>query len=216
MTPESFLSIDGIPLETGRILNYLQLSGKLRSFLGEILRQYVLEAELNTRRELDVDLPQPSSKIGLIRRMFLDPTASHLIITTTLGENFYLHSQTKQAKALGRLKGVSIESIAWNASLPTASTREILIGATDGSLWEIYVEPSSEFYRREERYGTQVWKTQDGAITGVWADTFPDKPDVKSMGTEGAIAAAAMKKKEPASKVSHLYWFHVRIVHSAP
>lgn len=110
--------------------------------------------------------------------MFLDPTASHLIITTTLGENFYLHSQTKQPKALGRLKGVSIESIAWNTSLPTASTREILIGATDGSLWEIYVEPSTEFYRREERYGTQLWKNQE-AITGIWAETLTGKPDVK-------------------------------------
>jgi len=111
--------------------------------------------------------------------MFLDPTASHLIISTSLGENFYLHSQSKQPKALARLKGVSVECVAWNASQPTASTREILIGATDGNVYEVYIEPSTEFYRREERYATQVWKVSEGAVTGLWADTIPGKPDTK-------------------------------------
>lgn len=149
--------------------------------------------------------------------MFLDPTASHLIVSTTLGENFYLHSQSKQPKALGRLKGVSIECVAWNASLPTASTREILIGAADGGVWEIYVEPSTEFYRREERYATQVWRIQDGAVTGLLADNIPGKPDVRrvvitshskiyhvigrlaSRGREGSssIFAELFQKEEP-------------------
>ena len=111
--------------------------------------------------------------------MFLDPSASHLIISTTLGENFYLHSQTKQPKALSRLKGVSIESVAWNPSQPTASTREILVGATDGNVYEIYIEPASEFYRREERYCTHVWKIPDGPVTGLWAETIDGKADVR-------------------------------------
>ena len=113
--------------------------------------------------------------------MFLDPSASHLIISTTLGENFYLHSQTKQPKALSRLKGVSIDSVAWNPSQPTASTREILIGATDGNVYEIYIEPASEFYRREERYCTQVWKIPDGAVTGLWTETIDGKADLRRM-----------------------------------
>jgi vacuolar protein sorting-associated protein 18 len=111
--------------------------------------------------------------------MFLDPSASHLIITTTLGENFYLHSQSKQPKALSRLKGISIETIAWNPSQPTASTREVLIGATDGNIYEAYIEPATEFYRREERYCTQVWKVPDGAATGLWTDAIPGKPDLR-------------------------------------
>lgn len=111
--------------------------------------------------------------------MFLDPSASHLIIATTLGENFYLHAQSKQPKALSRLKGVSIETIAWNPSLPTASTREILIGATDGNVYETYIEPSAEFYRREERYVTQLWKATDGAIIGLWTDLILGKPDFR-------------------------------------
>lgn len=127
----------------------------------------------------DVDLPKKTSEVGLIRRLFLDPSASHLIISTTLGENFYLHSQSKQPKALSRLKGIIIESIAWNPSQPTASTREILVGGADGNVYEIYIEPSSEFYRREERYSAHVWKTPDGPVTGLWAETIEEKPDTR-------------------------------------
>lgn len=127
---------------------------------------------------IDIDLPKKSSEIGLIRRMFLDPSASHLIISTTLGENYYLHTQSRQPKVLSRLKGVSIESIAWNPSLPTASTREILLGTTDGNVYETYIEPSTEFYRRDEKYATAVYKAPDGsAVVGVCVELVPSKSD---------------------------------------
>ncbi len=111
--------------------------------------------------------------------MFLDPTASHLIITTTLSENFYLHTQSRQPKALSRLRGVPIESVSWNPSRPTASTREILVGASDGNLYEVYIEPSTEFYRREEKYLKTVYKSQSGPITGIWADAIPGSPEIR-------------------------------------
>ena len=127
----------------------------------------------------DIDLPKKTSEVGLIRRMFLDPSASHLIITTTLGENYYLHTQSRQPKLLSRLKGVIIESIAWNPSLPTASTREILIGANDGNVYEDYIEPSSEFYRSQEKYLKLVYKSLEGSITGLWVDMILGRPDTR-------------------------------------
>ncbi|KAE8385629.1 Pep3/Vps18/deep orange family-domain-containing protein [Aspergillus alliaceus] len=132
----------------------------------------ILRIDLEAPEDIDdIDLPKKSSEIGVIRRMFLDPSASHLIITTTLGENYYLHTQSRQPKPLSRLKGVSVESIAWNPSLPTASTREILLGTTDGHIYEAYIEPSTEFYRREERYVTAVYRVPEASpVTGLWAE----------------------------------------------
>lgn len=110
--------------------------------------------------------------------MFLDPSASHLIISTTLGENYYLHTQSRQPKALSRLKGVSIESIAWNPSLPTASTREILLGTTDGHIYETYIEPSTEFYRREEKYVAAVYRVPDASpVVGIYVEPVSSKSD---------------------------------------
>lgn len=101
------------------------------------------------------------------------------MINTTLGENYYLHAQSRQPKALSRLKGVGVESIAWNPSLPTASTREILVGASDGNIYEVYIEPSNEFYRREEKYLKAVYKTPDGPVAGLWVDLIPGRSDVR-------------------------------------
>lgn len=134
---------------------------------------------LSTLRVIDIDLPKKSSEVGTIRRMFLDPSASHLIITTSSNENYYLHTQSRQPKALSRLKGVHIESVAWNPSQPTASTREILIGAADGNVYEVYIEPSTEFYRREEKYLKAVYKTSEGPIVGLCTDLMPGRSDVR-------------------------------------
>ncbi|KIW09155.1 hypothetical protein, variant [Verruconis gallopava] len=127
----------------------------------------------------DIDLPKRPSEIGVIRRMFLDPTASHLLINTTMGENYYLHSQSKHPKNLSRLKGVPIECVAWNPSKPTASTREILLGTTDGNIYETYIEPSPDLFRREEKYVKSVYKIPKGPIVGIWSDVLSSRPDIR-------------------------------------
>lgn len=106
--------------------------------------------------------------------MFLDPTASHLIICTALGENYYLHTQSRSPRPLSRLRGVPIECIAWNPALPTTSTREILIGAADGNIYEAYIETATEFYRKEDKYLKNLQKIPDGPVTGIWVDLLAD------------------------------------------
>ncbi|OLN87856.1 Vacuolar protein sorting-associated protein 18-like protein [Colletotrichum chlorophyti] len=139
----------------------------------------ILRIDLNRPEDIDdIDLPKKPAEIGVIRRMFLDPTASHLLICTALGENYYLHSQHKHPRPLARLRGVSIESVAWNPSLPTASTREILLGASDGNIYEAFIETTSEFYKKDIKLKI-LHKLPDGPITGLWADTLPGRPDMR-------------------------------------
>ncbi|KAI1074678.1 Pep3/Vps18/deep orange family-domain-containing protein [Whalleya microplaca] len=140
----------------------------------------ILRIDLNRPEDIDdIDLPKRVSEVGVIRRMFLDPTASHLLVCTSLGENYYLHTQSRQPRPLSRLRGVSIESIAWNPSLPTATTREILVGASDGNIYETFIETSTEFYRKEEKYLKALNKLPDGPITGLWVDNIGGKVDVR-------------------------------------
>ncbi|KAI1450998.1 Pep3/Vps18/deep orange family-domain-containing protein [Annulohypoxylon stygium] len=140
----------------------------------------ILRIDLNRPEDIDdIDLPKRVSEVGIIRRMFLDPTASHLLICTSLGENYYLHTQSRQPRPLSRLRGVSVESVAWNPSLPTATTREILIGASDGNMYETFIETSTEFYRKEEKYLKALNKLPDGPVTGIWVDNMGGKTDVR-------------------------------------
>jgi len=129
----------------------------------------------------DIDLPRKISEVGAIRRIFLDPTASHLLITTTHGENFYLHSRSTKARHLSRLKSLHIECVAWSPALPTASTREILVGTQDGSIYETYIEAMEDnFMRKDERYLKQVYKTPDNhSVTGLWVDGLPGNQQLR-------------------------------------
>ncbi|KAL2752730.1 hypothetical protein ACRALDRAFT_1036977 [Sodiomyces alcalophilus JCM 7366] len=139
----------------------------------------ILRIDLNRPEDIDdMDLPKKTTEVGVIRRMFLDPTASHLLICTALGENYYLHSQQKHPRPLARLRGVSIECVAWNPSLPTASTREILLGASDGNIYEALIEATSEFYKKDIRL-KNIHRLPDGPITGLWADALQGKADVR-------------------------------------
>lgn len=141
----------------------------------------ILRIDLNNPADIDdIDLPKKSEQVE-IRRMFLDPSASHLIICTAHGENYYLHTQSRQPRPLSRLRGVLIEAIAWNPGLPTTSTREILIGASDGNIYEAYIETVAETYRKEDKYVKLLLKIPDQPITGLWID-FIDETQFPATG----------------------------------
>ncbi|EME81646.1 uncharacterized protein MYCFIDRAFT_32864 [Pseudocercospora fijiensis CIRAD86] len=140
----------------------------------------ILRFDLDNAEDIDdIDLPKRPAEVGVIRRLFLDPSASHLIISTTGGESFYLHMQSRTPKQLGRLRGVVVECVAWNPARPTASTREILLGSSDGNVYEMAIEPTTEFYRSTEKYLRNVWNGNDGAVSGICADIVSSKPETR-------------------------------------
>ncbi|KAF2841545.1 hypothetical protein M501DRAFT_928930 [Patellaria atrata CBS 101060] len=178
-TAPPIFTVERVELRFGTSSEFLAAEVANNVLILALSTNRILRIDLDSPTDIDdIDLPKKASEIGVIRRMFLDPSASHLIITTTLSENYYLHTQSRQPKTLSRLKGVSIESIAWNPSRPTASTREILVGASDGNVYETYIDPSTEFYRREEKYFKSVHRA-DGAVTGLWADLIPNRSDAR-------------------------------------
>ncbi|KAJ2906686.1 hypothetical protein MKZ38_000422 [Zalerion maritima] len=130
----------------------------------------ILRIDLNKPEDIDdIDLPKKPSDTGVICRMFLDPTASHLVICTSMGDNYYLHSQSHHPRALHKLRGVPIECIAWNPSLPTASTREILFGAADGNIYETYIESN------KDRFLQTLKRVTEAPVTGLWVDDMAEK-----------------------------------------
>lgn len=55
MDVKAFLTVDEQSITLRECLKYLQTAGKLQGFLGDILRQYVLEQEVATREDLDIN-----------------------------------------------------------------------------------------------------------------------------------------------------------------
>ena len=55
MVSQAFLTVDDQPITLAKALQYLQTSGKLKSFITDVVRQYVIEQELQTCQDLDVN-----------------------------------------------------------------------------------------------------------------------------------------------------------------
>ncbi|MBL1178498.1 peptidylprolyl isomerase [Pantanalinema sp. GBBB05] len=55
MESKALLIVDEQPLTLRQCLKYLQMGGKLQPFIGDILKQYVIERELETRQDLDIN-----------------------------------------------------------------------------------------------------------------------------------------------------------------
>jgi parvulin-like peptidyl-prolyl isomerase len=54
MESVSFLSVDDKPISIGQAVRYLQASGKLGQFIGDVLRQYAIEQELDKRVDIAI------------------------------------------------------------------------------------------------------------------------------------------------------------------
>lgn len=167
---------DNVRLETGYVsvsngfgqadvpifaLNYVQF--QLPAPLVDMaVSNNILVMALETFRILRIDLDHSleveeieitrKASDGKISKVFFDPTGRHLIITTDHGENFYLYEKWRRTKQLSKLKGVTISSVAWNkqATLTDPSTREILIGTTNGLIYETCLEPTDESFEEKK------------------------------------------------------------------
>ncbi|KAI0321128.1 Pep3/Vps18/deep orange family-domain-containing protein [Amylostereum chailletii] len=113
-----------------------------------------------------------------IYKLFLDPSGRHLVITSQQGENWYFFKGWKKPKPLKTFKMV-IESIAWNkaallASSHLTSTREMLIGGRNGTIYEALLDAEEDFFKSQERYLNAVFSLPERhPITGISFDFFP-------------------------------------------
>ncbi|KAI0094977.1 Pep3/Vps18/deep orange family-domain-containing protein [Irpex rosettiformis] len=113
-----------------------------------------------------------------IYKLFLDPSGRHIIVTSTQGENWYLYRGWKKPRLLKSFKMI-IESVAWNkAHLLNAthqtSTREILIGGRNGTIYEAVLDAQEDFFKSQERYLQAVFTLPERhPVTGINFDYFP-------------------------------------------
>ncbi|CEI89322.1 Putative Vacuolar protein sorting-associated protein 18 homolog [Rhizopus microsporus] len=199
LLPNGFDGIESVRLETGYVstgfgqieepifaLDYVQFQMPAK-LIDMAVSNNILIVALESSRLLRVDLDNPleveeieitrKQSDGKITKIFFDPTGRHLIITTDHGENYYFYEKWRRTKSLPKFKGVTITSIAWNkqATLTDPSTREILIGTKNGLIYETCIEPTDEYFKKEEKYFKQVYSIHESTmpITGLYFEQFP-------------------------------------------
>ncbi|KJA29290.1 hypothetical protein HYPSUDRAFT_32690 [Hypholoma sublateritium FD-334 SS-4] len=129
-----------------------------------------------------VKIPIPRKPTEMtIHKLFMDPSGRHIIITSTQGENWYLYRTWKKPRQLKGFKMI-IESVAWNkaallSSSHSTSTREILIGARNGTIYEAVLDAEEDFFKSQERYLQSVFSLPERhPITGIKFDYLPSDP----------------------------------------
>ncbi|RXW19514.1 hypothetical protein EST38_g6337 [Candolleomyces aberdarensis] len=124
-----------------------------------------------------IQIPRKPTEMTLYK-IFMDPSGRHIIITSQQGENWYLYKTWKKPRQLKGFKMV-IESVAWNktallSSSHLTSTREILIGGRNGTIYEAVLDAEDDFFKSQERYLQAVFSLPERhPIAGIKFDYTP-------------------------------------------
>ncbi len=143
-----------------------------------LTNNYLVLIELSREDQVvQIPIPRKPSEMS-IEKLFLDPSGRHLIVTSSQGENWYLYRGWKKARLLKSFKMI-IESVAWNntallASSRSTSTRELLIGGRNGTIYEAVLDAEEDFFKSQERYLQPVYTLPERQpVTGIKFNFFP-------------------------------------------
>ncbi|CEP23149.1 unnamed protein product [Cyberlindnera jadinii] len=116
-----------------------------------------------------LELPYKRSlqELGRIDKIFQDKTGSHLIVTTSQLESFYIHKSTTTFKYLQDLKGLKVNVVAWNDfAVEEQNTGAFLIGDRNGGIHEAFLEYSEASQKYSKKIQRDVYK-RSSSIDGL-------------------------------------------------
>lgn len=113
---------------------------------------WVTRYDFGVGDSIDFDLSVGRPGEQSIHRVFVDPGGSHCI-TTIVGtggaDTFYMHAKWSKPRVLTRLKGLVVNTVAWNRQhITEASTKEVILGTDNGQLFELAVDEKE----KKEKY----------------------------------------------------------------
>lgn len=112
MESTSFLLVDEQPISLSQALKYLQTSGKLQPFIVEILKQNILEKELESREELNINSAVIEQAIidFRLQQQLTDPNKFQEWLINNGLDYPTFHQQVVYNFKLERLKNIVAES----------------------------------------------------------------------------------------------------------
>ncbi|KAK4489030.1 hypothetical protein RD792_004822 [Penstemon davidsonii] len=134
---------------------------------------WVIRHDFGVGDSFDIDLSAGRPGEQSIHKVFVDPGGKHCIATVVGGgtsDTFYTHAKWAKPRILSKLKGLVVNSVAWNKQLITeASTREFIIGTDNGQLHEVAVDEKD----KREKYINFLFELSElpEAFTGLQMET---------------------------------------------
>ncbi|KAJ7297796.1 hypothetical protein O6H91_Y035600 [Diphasiastrum complanatum] len=115
-------------------------------------RGWLIRHDFSGGEVLELDLTTSRVVEQSVHKVFIDPGGKHALITirsSAGAETYYIHSKWRKPRVLSKLKGLLVNAVAWNRQqINEASTREFLIGTSNGQLNEVLIEEKD----KKEKY----------------------------------------------------------------
>ncbi len=183
MDSKALLIVDEQPLSLRQCLRYLQMAGKLQGFIGDILRQYVLERELETREDLDVNpaIVEQAVVDFRLQNKLTEPQAFQEWLAKN-GSNYELfHNQISNSFKLEKLKTQIAEArlqehfIERKLMLDRVVLSRIVVESKELAE-ELYTQitEGASFERLAQEYSKSDERIANGMMGPVSRGTMPD------------------------------------------
>ncbi|XP_065874065.1 vacuolar sorting protein 18 [Euphorbia lathyris] len=134
---------------------------------------WVIRHDFGVGDSFDFDLSAGRPGEQSIHRVFVDPGGSHCIATVVGSggaETYYTHARWNKPRVLTKLKGLVVNTVAWNRQMITeASTKEVILGTDNGQLHEIAVDEKD----KREKYIKLLYELTEipGPFMGLQMET---------------------------------------------
>jgi parvulin-like peptidyl-prolyl isomerase len=183
MENSSFLTIDDQPISYGQAVKYLQASGKLGQFIGDILRQYVIEQELQTRKDIFISpaLTEQTIIDFRLKNQLTDPSRFQQWLQSNGTDYDTFHSSVAYGFKVEKLKAVVTESklqeyfIERKIYLDRVVLSRIIVDSQElAEELQTQIEEGANFEQLAQEYSLADDKIVNGMMGPVSRGTMPD------------------------------------------
>lgn len=183
MESKALLIVDEQPLTLRQCLKYLQMGGKLQPFIGDILKQYVIERELETRQDLDINQATVEQAVidFRLQQKLTDPKSFQEWLNRNGTTYELFHSQIVNGFKLEKLKNQIAEArlqeyfIERKLLLDRVVLSRIVVASKElAEELHTQINEGANFEQIAREYSTSDERVANGMMGPVSRGTLPD------------------------------------------
>ncbi|MEA5504125.1 peptidylprolyl isomerase [Halotia wernerae UHCC 0503] len=180
----SFLTVDDQPLSIDKAVKYLQASGKLSQFIGDILRQHVIEQEIQRRNDIEISpaLTEQTIIDFRLKNQLTDPQTFQEWLKNNGTDYTTFHSSVTFGFKLEKLKNLVTETklpeyfIERKIFLDRVILSRIVVNNPELSEeLQTQIEEGGSFEQLAKEYSLSDDRMVNGMMGPISRGTMPDK-----------------------------------------
>ncbi|QEI40159.1 Foldase protein PrsA [Dolichospermum sp. UHCC 0315A] len=183
MKSSSFLTVNDQGIALAEVVKYLQISGKLGNFIGDVLRQHVIVQEINTRTDIEISSALIEQTIidFRLKNQLTDPQKFQEWLISNSTDYTTFHTSITFSFQLEKLKALVTESklpeyfIERKIYLDRVILSRILVDSRElAEELQTQIEEGSSFEQLAKEYSLADERVFNGMMGPISRGTIPD------------------------------------------